>query len=828
MKAQIPIIPFALTIFVGAFLLFLLQPLIGKFLLPLFGGAPGVWTTCILFFQTLLLGGYIYAHLLSKQLKLRTQGLVHLAAILIAIASLQIVPAPTWKPNALDNPIPQILGLLFSSIGLPYFALAATGPLLQHWFSRTHPNDSPFRLYALSNLGSLLALISFPLLIEVQFSRQTQAALWSWGLMAYALGCAVCTVIMWHHPAQDISPPATTSHKSKSSPPPGSGQKSLWLLLSATPSILLLATTNKICQDIAVVPLLWVLPLGLYLLSFIICFDSPRWYGRPPFVAALVASWLGICWLLTRGNDASIFIHIGVFCACLFFSCMVAHGELYRLKPDAHQLTSYYLFIATGGALGGLFVAVIAPLVFNDYFEWQYGLLAAGILFLVVVGRDASRARHQKTHSAAFAALLLGLLVLSGALWHAPSNTGSSNVFKSRNFYGVLTFWKSGDESTGRGYFTLSHGKTVHGIQLFPPHASLPTLYYGENSGAGRAFAALPPGNRRVGLVGLGIGTLAAYANPGDNFRFYEINPEVVRLAETKFTCLTNAAGTIDLHIGDARLLLEREPPNHFDLLVLDAFSGDSIPVHLLTREAFSIYGSHLNTNGVIAVHISNRYLDLEKVLLNVAQHFNYRLLVVESGKIPDKGWLQPSTWVLLTRNETIATNFNLQLASRPARKSTSPIPLWTDDFASLFQILKRETVEMGGEAFAAQYKIAAELAQRRDFAGAVAVYEQALRQHPNSPERLNGLAWLQAACPNPSIRNGASAVQLAERACELTHYQVAVMIETLGAAYAEAGRFPEATFMAQKAALVGAQSGQGGLNLQLIELYRAGKAVGR
>jgi tetratricopeptide (TPR) repeat protein len=820
--------PFAATIFVGAFLLFLLQPLIGKFLLPWFGGAPGVWTTCILFFQTLLLAGYVYAHFSSRWLKLRAQALVHLALVAIAIASLQIIPSPAGKPTGLEDPVPKLLGLLFRCIGLPFFALAATGPLLQHWFCRTHPQVSPYRLYSLSNLGSLLALILFPLVIEVQFSRQTQAMLWGCGLIGYAIGCVLCARKLWRHPAEETFPLTTPARKPKPSPPPDLWQKILWLLLPAGASVLLLATTNKICQDVAVVPLLWVLPLGLYLLSFIICFDNPRWYKRAPFLGAVVATWLGVCWLLTRGTDAPILFPIGILCACLFFSCMVAHGELYRLKPDPRHLTGYYLVIATGGALGGIFVAVIAPLLFNGYYEWEIGLLGSGVLFLAILARDLAQQQLRTANAFISASVLIGLLLLGRGLGTETRDDNALKIYQSRNFYGTLTLWKSGDEASGRGYLHLSHGRTVHGIQLFPPNAGLPTLYYGENSGAGLALAALPPGKRRVGLIGLGIGTLAAYANPGDTFRFYEINPEVVRLAQSRFGFLPNAAGNIEGVIGDARLLLEGEPDQHFDLIALDAFSSDSIPIHLLTREAFTTYARHLKTNGVIAVHISNHYLDLEQVLLNVAKHFNYEPCVIESGNIPDKWWLQPSTWVLLSPNQAITTNLSLQLARRPQKKNLAPIPLWTDDFANLFQILKQEKVQAANDFTVAQNRTASELCLRRDYNGAVEVYRQALRQQPNSPELLNGLAWLQATCPNFAIRNGPNAVALAERACELTHYQVAGLIETLAAAYAESGRFPEAIQWAQKATFLASATGQTGLNPQLIDRYRAGKAVGR
>ncbi|HEY5041455.1 MAG TPA: hypothetical protein VIK53_05575 [Verrucomicrobiae bacterium] len=379
---------YALTIFTGAFLLFLVQPLIAKYILPWFGGAPSVWTTCMLFFQLLLLGGYAYAHFLARWFKPRTQAIIHLVLVAAALALLPIIPSDSWKPSDGSDPTLRILGLLLVSIGMPYFVLAATSPLLQHWFSRTHPGVSPFRLYALSNVGSVLALLSFPVYFETHFTRTQSARLWGWALAAYAAGCIFCALKLWRAgkgagKKSEIQKTETSTPDS----PPSFVNRILWLLLPACASTLLLATTNMVCQEVAVIPFLWILPLTLYLLSFIICFDSPRWYGRFPFGLALILAIGGISWMVFEGIAASLYLQLFVYSGGLFICCMVCHGELYRLRPDPRHLTGFYLMIAAGGALGGIFVAVIAPLIFNNYYELQWGLLICGALFLIILAR---------------------------------------------------------------------------------------------------------------------------------------------------------------------------------------------------------------------------------------------------------------------------------------------------------------------------------------------------------------------------------------------------------------------------------------------------------
>ena len=751
---------YALTISLGAFLLFQIQPLIGKYILPWFGGGPGVWTTCLLFFQMLLLGGYAYAHLLSQRLKPRTQAIVHLILLTAALALLPITPNDSWKPEGDGNPTLQIRALLTVCLGLPYFVLSSTGPLMQQWFSRTHPGVSPYRLYALSNAGSLLALLSYPFFFETRFTRIAQAKLWAGGLMVFVVFCGWCAVRLWRAKLVEDAP---VPEMGEAVPPPVAQPSTLhyllWLLLPACASVLLLATTNKLCQDVAVIPFLWVLPLALYLLSFIICFDNPRWYGRGVFALALVAGLAAVCWVLFQGVDAPLRLQVGVYSAGLFICCMVCHGELYRLRPDPRRLTAFYLMIAAGGALGGLFVAVMAPLMFTDYFELHWGLLLCGGLFVVVCVRERSSAdsmqwrwlaclltlalfvgldwsirwfgrQYPTTFGPRVLALrsgiwsllavvvvywdvrkkfqtfqqwrwltcgwlTLGLLALGGVLWFQARQEDGEVVSRSRNFYGTLKVCEYRKDEPDAHYYLLQHGRITHGIQLADPQLAMtPTSYYCAGSGVDLGVRALPEGPRRIGVVGLGTGSMAVHGRSGDYVRIYEINREVQRLATSRFTYLSNSPAKVEVVLGDARLSMERESPQNLDLLALDAFSGDAIPVHLLTKEAFALYGRHLKTNGIIAVHVSNRYLDLEPVVANLAREFNYRRASIsfeEDSEFEDEPvwWAYSSTWILLTHSENIINSPAIAAASIPAKTNAVNLPLWTDDFASVFQLLQ-------------------------------------------------------------------------------------------------------------------------------------------
>ncbi len=760
-------LPFALTIFTGAFLLFQVQPLIGKFILPWFGGGPGVWTTCLLFFQVLLLGGYAYAHFSTSRLTPRRQVILHLVLLALSLALLPITPSDSWKAHLGGDPNWRILLLLTATIGLPYFVLSSTGPLMQQWFSQTNPGISPYRLYALSNVGSLLALLSYPAFFEVKFARHMQANLWSGGLVCFVIFCGYCAYRVWRH----VAVPATVAPTGGSEPVanaplpasvPAAGaeetspaDKLLWVTLPMIASVLLLATTNKLCQEVAVIPFLWVLPLSLYLLSFIICFDHARWYHRGVFTALLIVGMAVVALVLPAGTDAPMRLQIISYTATLFVACMVCHGELYRLKPPPRRLTSYFLYISFGGALGGFLVAIIAPAVFNDYRELQLGFwvlsylmgvlcfrhrsremafaagagalaltvvlpwvrsyfdestglraeylaffgdhpayLIGGLLIFLVCTLDFRRLRVSAEWQPRLAAFVMALSVGLGAVFVIGWNerTATETISASRNFYGTLKVLNYFPDDEEDNYHLLLHGATTHGLQFTKPEKSvMPTTYYGESSGVGIAINNLPEGPRRIGLVGLGTGTLAAYGRKGDYLRIYEINPAVEMLARSQFKFLDYCLGKVEVVMGDARLTMEREvaggQSQQFDLLALDAFSSDAIPVHLLTREAFEIYLQQLKPGGVMAVHISNRYLNLRPVVEKLAENFGMSVLGISDDDEPN-WWIYATTWMLLSRNKDFLALDAVRNAADTAESSGSS-PLWTDDFASLYSIMK-------------------------------------------------------------------------------------------------------------------------------------------
>jgi hypothetical protein len=687
---------YALTIFVGAFLLFQVQPLIGRYLLPWFGGAPSVWTTCLFFFQTFLVAGYVYAHCLARFCRPRMQALIHVAMLMAALASLPIVPSPNWKPKGPDHPSAAILLLLACNLGVPYLVLAATGPLVQYWSNRSTPASSPYPLYALSNLGSLLALISYPLVFEAHLSRKSQALFWQCGLFLYTLCCGWCAVSSAQRVRAFSRQGSIAVPTQATLGPLSPGQRLLWLLWPACASVLLIAVTNKLCLDVAVFPLLWVLPLAVYLASFIICFAGPRFYPRLPFLLALGCAMVGFVWALFAGAGWPFWKQLSVYTGALFVCCVVCHGELFRIRPAPRALTEFYLLIATGGALGGLFASIAAPRLFTNYYELHWGVALCGFLVIAVrtyehaatvlagprsqAGDPAKSKPLNSAHGAdtwkglEMASLWLWFFALAVALWIQSRHSNSEIVYNSRNFYGVLTvFEHRKDEPTGH-HFLLQHGRITHGFQFVHPQLqSLPTTYYGPDSGLGLALAALPLGNRRIGVVGLGTGTIAAYGRPGDFFEFYEINPQVSCLATSIFRYLA----------------LERQIPQQFDLVALDAFNSDSIPVHLLTREAFKTYLRHLKPNGVLAVHTSNHFLNLEPVVAGLAREFGLQSAVVDHDAKPEQWWIYSSTWVLLSRDPRPFEVETIRSATKNLSTSPSPLPVWTDDYSSLFQILR-------------------------------------------------------------------------------------------------------------------------------------------
>jgi SAM-dependent methyltransferase len=670
---------FAVTILVSAFLLFQVQPVIAKSILPWFGGSSGVWATCLLFFQAALVLGYLYAHVISNRLRPWWQWVLHTVLLALSLAALPITPSAAWQPMSPEYPALRILALLSATIGLPYLILSSTGPLLQAWFSRSFPDKQPYRLYALSNVGSMAALVSYPGVVEPFLGTMSQAILWSAGYAIFVLLCAGAAY------AVRTLPIAAQGALEEPSAPPGHGQRFLWMALAATASALLLSVTNHLSQNVAAIPFLWVVPLSLYLLSFIICFDRESWYARGFFLRLLAVALGVMAYAVSEEfENTSIKAVIPIFSAGLFIACMVCHGELARRKPHPRYLTSFYLMVALGGALGGLFVALVSPAIFSGLFELPVSIAACAVLTLGVISRDQEVFGESWLSGWMVAAALTTVLVVFLAV--VVQKDLSGHHFMDRNFYGGLKVTDDGEGEDAKR--NLTHGTINHGYQfLSGQRRNWPTTYYGKASGVGMAVqAAQNNGPVRIGVIGLGTGTLAAYGRKGDVVRFYEINPMVARIARRDFTFLSGTEAQTEIILGDARLSLEREAPEDYDVLALDAFSSDSIPVHLLTREAFRLYFRHLAPDGILAVHVSNRYLALEPVVAGIAESLGKHIRLVDTDDIDATGEFG-STWILVTSDPSAFDNPKLSAAV--TLNERRKVRLWTDDYSNLFQILK-------------------------------------------------------------------------------------------------------------------------------------------
>jgi spermidine synthase len=665
---------YAGTIFLSSFLLFLVQPLIARLILPWFGGSAAVWTTCMLFFQALLLAGYAYAHLLTKLSSKRLEAGVHSALLVLAIVTLPIAPSEAWKPAGGDEPVSRILLLLGASVGLPYFLLAATSPLLQAWFARARPGQDPYRLFAVSNLASLIALVGYPFVVEPNLGGVDQVRAWSWLFAGFAV---LCAAVAWLTPRSVMEAHAAGDRVDKRSP------YVLWLALAATGSVLLLAVTNHLTQNVAAVPLLWLAPLTLYLASFVLAFEGGRWY-QPRWLWPLILVWVaGMAWLLVDSEwDFELPMQLAVYLPGLLLGCLFCHGELYRLRPAPSRLTAFYLAVSAGGALGGLLVAVVAPIVFSAYYELGIGLTVLAVLAAVRFAEVNRVARY------ASLAVLLGVAACAaydGFRYHEDVRVAA------RSFYGVLRVKEYGVPGDDAHLRRLVHGAIMHGEQyMHPTFRNTLTTYYHEDSGIGAAIRSIRAKPARVGVIGLGTGTIAAYGRRGDVYRFYDIDSRVMRVAQTEFTYLKDSAATIELALGDARLTLERETPQGFDVLAVDAFSSDAIPVHLITREALGVYLKHVKPDGIVAFHVSNRFLDLIPVVARLAQEHEVHAVLVRDD--PDEEIdhrRSRSDWVLVSRSaerlkrEAIVDRGGEAVEDRPEWRT------WTDDYSNLIQILK-------------------------------------------------------------------------------------------------------------------------------------------
>lgn len=627
----------------------------------------------MLFFQAALLAGYAYAHWLHGRLQRRLQAGVHMALLAASLFALPVIPGAEWKPSPSENPPLQILWMLTATVGLPYFLLSATSPLVQAWYARTQHQGAPYRLFALSNLASLSALVLYPFAVEPYVPVHAQAMAWSWGYGAFALLCAGSA---WASGRVTAGIPGERKATTAAAEP-GIASYAMWIGLAACASILLLAVTNYLTQDVASIPFLWILPLVIYLLTFVLCFDSDRVYRRRLFLQLSSLAIFAIGYLLLQGKSMpNVIFMVGFLAVSLFSWCMTCHGELARLKPDPAHLTSYYLSISAGGALGGVFVGLIAPQVFNSYYEFPAGMALAATLMAIVVWReDLVQQRKQKLWSAV---LLAGTFTLLG-LGIRASLHGCSVV--TRNFYGQLRVCDEG------GVRKLFHGVITHGHEVLDPRERRrPTAYYCAGTGVALAWSAArrSDAGMRMGVAGLGAGALATYGAMGDTLRFYELNPLVLEVARRDFHFLQDTPAKLEMALGDARLALENEAPQQFDLLAVDAFSGDAVPVHLLTREAFSAYFRHIKPGGILAVHITNLFLNLEPVVASAASALGKRALVVDYIPSPAEPYCFGTQWVLVV---------DVGESRFPTARTAGAPPgfrLWTDDYSSLFPLLRR------------------------------------------------------------------------------------------------------------------------------------------
>ncbi|HEX3675023.1 MAG TPA: fused MFS/spermidine synthase [Rhizomicrobium sp.] len=709
---------FGLALFASAFLLFWIEPLFARLLLPRLGGSQGVWNTCLVFFQASLLLGYTYAHVLARYAAPRTQMLAHLVVIAIGAAFLPIALNANWAPPADASPVLPLLAVLASTLGWPFFALSANAPLLQNWFSVSgHKRaDNPYFLYAASNAGSLAALIAYPFLIEPNITLSHQSKLWAWGYLALACAIAAASAFAILGRGDTVRTVARAT-----SAPIAWRTRLTWLAYAALPSSLLLGVTGYVTTDVASFPLLWIAPLALYLLTFVLVFASHppiphRWMIRAlPFAVALVA---GGFWLGPVSLTLTVVTHFAAF----FVVAMACHGEMARLKPAADRLTEFYLFMSLGGVIGGALTALVSPLIFASIIEYplalalvcifapstprlkpaEMALLAAAVLVVLV----EPLAQFSTLYSLCLTLWLVAMfavwglrpkhrnlllvamaLLLASQSLHTLYMRHGSLVWRGRSFYGAYAVTEDRDA----GYRIMFHGTTLHGVERIKG-APQPLTYYAPQGPLGDVMRSVGPRAQSIGAIGLGVGSEACYARPDQSWTFYEIDPLVEKMAVHSglFRGMSTCAPQAKVVLGDGRLNLERAGPQRFDILILDAFSSDAIPIHLMTREAFAAYLRALKPHGVIMVHITNRYFNLGPIIARIAPEVG--LVAYERNFHPKEGTdfaiLSLSRWVAVARTPAdlgaVATDPHWQrLDADPKAK------LWTDDFANVLSALQ-------------------------------------------------------------------------------------------------------------------------------------------
>jgi spermidine synthase len=724
------------AVFLSAFLLFLVQPLFGKMVLPLLGGSPAVWNTCMLFFQAALLLGYLYAHLSSSRLTVRRQATVHLVALALAALALP-VSLRSAAPEGGAAPIPWLLGVMALTVGAPFLVLSGTGPILQRWFSRSgHAQAAdPYHLYAASNLGSALALIAYPLLMEPRMRLAGQSGAWTAGYAVLALLIAGCAALVWKTADAPAAGPvdavdAVDAMGGDDAVEDGPAarvtlrERLIWMGLAFIPSSLLLGVTTFLTTDLSPAPLLWVLPLALYLLSFTFVFAR-----RPPiphaWMVTIHPSAIAIAvLLLTAGYVKNPAVAVPLHLLALFVIAMAAHGELARRRPHVRHLTEFYLWISVGGVLGGVFNALVAPVAFNEIWEYPIILTLACLARPWAPGRMTWRthlifavraaalawgltylAENEAMNPVLFVGLAGVLVILLNALlgrapvwlaacigavllvraWEVVNEPGV--LLSERTFFGRYKVVEYGHDG---GFHVLRHGSTLHGAQSLQGYRRRePLTYYLMHGPLGKVFAATGDraGRRRVAVVGLGTGTTAAYARQGEDWTFYEIDPGIEKIARDTayFSYLADSPARTRVVLGDARLSLARETDRTYDLILLDAFSSDAIPVHLMTREALDTYLARLAPRGLIVFHTSNRYLDLEPVVAALAKD---RGLVTRAGVGPRdrRNYESTSTWMALARTEADLGPLTADANWWTPRLRRDVEP-WTDDYSSLLTV---------------------------------------------------------------------------------------------------------------------------------------------
>ena len=667
---------FGSAIFLGSFLLFLVEPIAAKQLLPALGGSAAVWITCLVFFQTALLLAYLYAHWLAQR------SFWNLHFLLLGLAS---ASAFAWAFHTADlsaasqHPVSAIFVALALSIGLPFLALGATSPLLQVWLARLETGAIPYRLFALSNLASLLALALYPSLLEPHFTLKAQRLTWSCGFAVFALISAALTLKT--RSASPASSELRLEVESSIAPAPLL-HKLLWVLLPMGAAMQLSAVTSYITQNIAAIPLLWILPLAVYLITLILAFQFPRLLPRGILVRLLVVMLAGLGYALSQ-SDVSwpLRVSLPLFLAEVFVSCLFCHTEAYALRPKRpSQSTLFYLFFAAGGALGSFLIGIASPLIFSFNYDLALTFFVTALLALAVTWSSGWPQRMLWTTASV---LMLVLVFMLQVAYHRDT------PFAVRNFYASLRVRQSLSAFPGATLRTLTNGTIQHGTQIFSPELrKTPTTYYAEDSGVGLAIRFCCNGDaRNIGVVGLGTGTIAAYGQPGDRIRFYEINPAVAPIAQNIFTYIRESGAQISTVEGDARSSLAHESPQNFDVLVIDAFSGDAIPIHLLTTHAIDLYKRHLAPGGILAFHISNQHVDLEPEIALLANAAGMHVRRVVSLADEQRGEYT-ATWMLLTEDPAFFEKPEIAPHAKVPHQDVNA-RLWTDDYSSLLPLIR-------------------------------------------------------------------------------------------------------------------------------------------